>query len=176
MKAKSIQQKGKRFEKDFSKLVENMGLGMARRESGSGNGLRKGDIAWAIHKTAELKNQPSAFPKKLLEWIEQAERQDIGHYGWVLILRDPRKPESAMEGFAILDMRQYLELELAGKEPKSKEPDRELKRKIERLGYSASAWLKIVEARNETEEMWKLKRIKQDAKDVIKLLDYKFIK
>lgn len=170
MKAKSIQQKGKRFEKDFSRLVESIGLGFARRESGSGNGLRKGDIAWTLKKTAELKNQPSAFPKKLLDWIEQSEKQDIGRYGWVLILRDPRKAESAMQGFAVLDMHQYLELELAGKEPKSKEPDRELKRKLERLGYSISGWMKIAEEKNEREEVWKLRQMKQDVKEVIKLI------
>lgn len=169
MKKKSAQAKGKRFEKMVAELVTSMGFGLARRESGSGNGLNKGDIAWSIPKTPELKNQPSRFPKKLLDWIEQSERQDVAHRGWVLILRDPRAAEAKLKAFAVIDMHQYLDLEMIAKAPKSKEPDRDLKYKMERVKRCAHDCMKIAEERDQE---WKFKDLKMAANEIIKLLDY----
>ena len=44
MLSKSIQQKGKRAEKEVANRIERAGLGKARREAGSGNGKNKADI------------------------------------------------------------------------------------------------------------------------------------
>lgn len=169
MKAKSAQAKGKRFEKMVAELVVSMGFGKAQRQAGSGNGMNKGDISWSIPRVPELKNQPSKFPVCLLEWIEQAEKQDLAKEGWVLILRDPRVPEVKLKGFAVIDMHDYLEFEMAKKAPKSKEPDKDLKYRLERLRKLAHDCMKIAEVR---EDEWKFRDLKMTAGDVIKLLDY----
>lgn len=169
MKSKSAQAKGKRFEKMVAELVVSMGFGKAMRQAGSGNGMNKGDISWSIPRVPELKNQPSKFPKALLEWIEQAEKQDLAKEGWVLILRDPRAPEVKLRAFAVLDMHEYLELELVKKAPKSKEPDRDLKYRLERLKKLAHECMKLAEER---EDEWKFRDLKMTAGDVIKCLNY----
>ena len=57
MLSKSRIEKGKRFEKMIAKDIEAEGLGMARREVGSGSGKKKGDIASNLPFLIEAKNQ-----------------------------------------------------------------------------------------------------------------------
>lgn len=167
MKAKSAQQKGKRFEKAVAKIVEEMGLGKAQRQSGSGNGQYKGDISWSLLKTPELKNQPSKFPKILLEWIEQSEKQDLGHYGWVLIIRDPRYAEDKLQAFAVLDMVEYFELEKKAVGSRTDNPDKDLKYKIERIKRLAQDCIKLTDNR---QEIWKFKDLKMSCAMLLKTL------
>ena len=169
MKSRSANEKGKRFEKAVAALVTQMGLGLAKREAGSGNGQFKGDIAWSLKKTPELKNQPAKFPKILIDWIEQSESQDLGHQGWVLILRDPRKAEAALQGFAVLDMHQYLELELAAMAPKTENPDRDFKYAIDRLIRCTTTVMRLAEDRDTS---WKFQDLKMACREVLKRLSH----
>lgn len=165
MKARSASAKGKRFEKAVAKIVVEMGLGKAQRQSGSGNGLFKGDISWSLLKTPELKNQPASTPKILIKWIEQAEEQDLGHYGWVLIIRDPRRSEENLGGFAVLDMIEYLELEKKALGSRAENPDRDLKYKIERVKRLAHECMMLAEER---EAQWKFRDLKMSCGEMLK--------
>lgn len=135
--------KGKRFENWICDQIDLEGLGPARREIGSGNGKRKGDIAWPGVRTIEAKNEASV-PEWLLKRVQQAQAQDIGHYGWVLVIRDPRAPEANFRAFAVMDFNDYLTLEKAAKEPKLSEPTREFRWKLSRLVESAKSVLKDI--------------------------------
>jgi len=130
MRPKSIIEKGKRFEKRIAKEVEAEGLGMARREIGSGSGKKKGDVAASIPFLIEAKNQHSVKIKAIFNWIDQAKRQaEIGNYDrnkWALVFRDSRTPETNPEIYAIIDMWEFLHLLKRSKEPMIKKPDRQM--------------------------------------------------
>lgn len=133
MKPKTAIEKGKRFENYVAKEIEAEGLGMARREIGSGSGKRKGDIFSSLPFLLECKNQ------KHLNWwqsITQAQKQaQEGNWDrnkWCLIVRDPRKPEF-QECYAMIDLWEFLKLLKKNSEPRIKEPDKDLKWRLENL-------------------------------------------
>ena len=127
MKPRSRIQKGRRFEKYICQEIENMGLGKARRESGSGSGKYKGDIFADLPFLIEAKNQKTI---KLLEWVEQAKKQaEIGNWDgnkWALIIRNPKSPEDSPDCLAVIDMWEWLKLLKKDKEPMIKQPDKDL--------------------------------------------------
>lgn len=134
MKPKSAHNKGKRFENYVAKEIEAEGLGMARREIGSGSGTRKGDIFSSLPFLLECKNQ------KHLNWwqsITQAQKQaQEGNWDrnkWCLIVRDPRTSEDNSECYAIIDMWEFLKLLKKDSEPLIKEPDKDLKWRLVNL-------------------------------------------
>jgi hypothetical protein len=143
MLSKSIIEKGKRFEKMIAKDIEAEGLGMARRETGSGSGLKKGDIASNLPFMIEAKNQKTICIQK---WIRQAKEQArIGNYNpnkWALVFKDPATPEANPEVYAVIDFYEFLKLLKKDKEPIIKEQDREIKWKLQRLIESAKAVIK----------------------------------
>lgn len=136
MKLESAQKKGKKFEKLVAKEVEAEGLGIARREAGSGSGLRKGDIAASLPFLLECKNQNISI-KVFLGWIDQAKRQaEIGNWSlekWALIFKDPRSTEANPEIYAVIDFWEFLKLLKRYSEPRIKKPDRKLKYDLEDL-------------------------------------------
>lgn len=146
MKPESAIKKGKRFEKMIAREIEDMGLGIAREERGSGSGKYKGDIAANLPFLLECKNQ-----KKLAWWdaIDQAKRQaKQGNWDqdkWALVIRDQRSPESSPIIYTVMDFWQFLELLKKNSEPLVKAPDRELKWKILRLIADAKAVLRDLE-------------------------------
>ncbi len=134
MKGKSAVAKGKRFEDFIAKEIEAEGLGQARREIGSGSGLRKGDIYANLPFLIEAKNQ------KNIQWwqsIDQAKDQArIGNWDsqkWALVVRDPRTPETNPGCYAVIDMWQFLKLLKKNSEPLTKEPDKQFKYDLENL-------------------------------------------
>jgi len=143
MTPQSAKAKGKRFEEVVCQEIEKMGLGFAHREIGSGSGKRKGDIFSNLPFLFEVKNQ------KALNWwesINQAKRQaQEGNWHqdkWALVIRDPKTSETNPNCYALIDMWQFLELLKKDQEPKIKEPDRELKWKLENLKNTISQVLK----------------------------------
>lgn len=126
MNPKSSIEKGKRFEKFICREIEDIGLGKARREAGSGSGKYKGDIFTDLPFLLEAKNQQTI---KILEWIEQAQDQaQKGNWDrnkWALIIRNPKKPEFE-ESFAVIDLYEFLELLKKDREPMIKQPDKDL--------------------------------------------------
>jgi len=146
IKSQSRINKGKRFEKLIAQEIEAEGLGIARREIGSGSGRRKGDIASSIPFLLECKNQPSAKIQTILNWIDQAKSQaEKGNWSpekWALIFRDSRTPESRPDIYAVIDFWEFLKLMKKDQAPRIKQPDREMRWKIQRLIDSAKAVLK----------------------------------
>jgi len=134
VKPKSRIEKGKRFEKLIAKEIEAEGLGLARREDGSGSGKKKGDIAANLPFLIEAKNQKTI---KIQEWIRQAKSQaEMGNWSadkWALVFRDPRSPEANPKIYAVIDFWEFLKLLKKDSEPRIKEPDRDLKYKLEHL-------------------------------------------
>ena len=134
MKPKTRIEKGKRFEKQIAQEIQDAGFGLARREAGSGSGLRKGDIASNLPFLIEAKNQKTI---KIQEWIRQAKSQaKIGNYDpdkWALVFKNPESPDANPEMFITIDFYQFLDLMKTAEQPKIKKPDREMKYKIERF-------------------------------------------
>lgn len=134
MKPKSKIQKGKNGEKIVCERIERAGLGSARRESGSGNGKRKGDIFCNLPFLIEHKNQKTIH---FLDWIDQAKEQArIGNADqnkYCLTIQDPRTSQVNPEIYAVIELDEFLELLKRNQEPKLKMPDRNLKWKLEKL-------------------------------------------
>lgn len=145
MKPKSAIEKGKRFEKLIAHEIELSGLGMARREVGSGSGLKKGDIAASIPFLIEAKNH-NVRMKKILDWIDQskdqAEKGNASSEKWALVFKDPRSPEARPEIYAVIDFWQFLSLLRKDREPKIKEPDREMRYHLESLKVAVNRVIK----------------------------------
>ena len=135
MKPKSAIEKGKRGENQVCELIEMSGLGKSTRTPGSGSGKKKGDIFNNLDFLIEVKNQATL---KIPEWIRQAKEQArIGNYDpdkWALVYKETDAPQMRPEGFnVILDFVEWLELLKRNEAPKVKEPDRELKYRLESM-------------------------------------------
>ena len=136
MNTRSALNKGKRAEKEVCRRIERAGLGEARREAGSGNGQKKGDVFANIPFLLEVKNQATI---KYGEWIKQAKEQArIGHsdsnkWGLVIVSPDGVQEPERMEMTITIELDEFLEILKRNQEPKIKVPDRNLKYKLERL-------------------------------------------
>ena len=134
MKPQSKKNKGSRFERLIAKEIELAGLGKAHRELMSGGGWRKGDIASSLPFLIEAKNQKRI---DINRWIDQAKREaEQGNWDrdkWALVFKDPRTPETRPDIYTIIDFWEWLKLLKKNQAPKIKEPDRQLKWKLEKL-------------------------------------------
>jgi|GEM_PF-1650328 len=168
MLSKSIQQKGKRAEKEVANRIERAGLGKARREAGSGNGKNKADIFANIPFLIEVKNQKTI---KFQEWIKQAKEQaKIGNSDpnkWCLVIIDPSGVQSPerMEIYATIELDEFLGLLKRSANPRVKEPDKEMARLMER----AREFCRRLE-KDET-DVYSYKRFKMLATEIMKKLD-----
>jgi len=168
MLSKSIQQKGKRAEKEVARRIEVAGLGKARREAGSGNGKMKADIACNLPFLLEVKNQKTI---KFQEWIKQAKEQArIGNSDpnkWCLVIIDPSGVQSPerMEIYATIEFDEFLGLLKRSANPRVKEPDKEMARLMER----AREFCRRLE-KDET-DVYSYKRFKMLATEIMKKLD-----
>lgn len=167
MKSKSKLEKGKRAEKEVARRIERAGLGKARREAGSGSGKNKADIACNLPFLLEVKNQKTIM---FQNWIRQAKEQArIGNSDpnkWGLVVVDPagvQDPER-MEMYATIELDEFLSLLKKNSEPKIKEPDRELKWKLEKL----KDYCRFIE-KNPADIYW-AKRVKLLTSQIIKEL------
>ncbi len=140
MKPYTAKQKGKNFENWCAKQIEEMGLGKAGREIGSGSGKMKGDIRSNLPFLLECKNQRAV---KWWEFIGQAKSQaQIGNYDkekWALIVKDPKSvdPTYTSTGetiaYAVISYHEFLKLLKKEKESIIKQPDKELKWRLQKL-------------------------------------------
>jgi len=145
MLAKSNIQKGRRFENYIAKEITLAGLGKATREIGSGSGTRKGDIACNLPFLLEVKNQKTVnFLASLDQSVKQAEQGNFDRDKWALITRDPRYPEFDRV-YATIDFWEFLKLLRKDKEPKIKQPDRQVAWQLKTLISSAKTVLKELE-------------------------------
>jgi len=137
MKPKTRIEKGKLAEKEVARRIERAGLGQARRSAGSGNGNRdKGDLVSGLKFLLEIKNEKTT---NFLSNVDQSKHQaEIGNYDfnkWCLVTVDPRgvqEPER-MTMYATIELDELLSLFKKNSESKVKEPDRNLKLKLELL-------------------------------------------
>lgn len=149
MKAKSAKAKGCRFESFIAEQIRESGIDpKARRQMMSGAGFDKGDIASSIPFTIEVKNQKVMH---LLEWIEQAKSQaqksNTDSDKWVLMIRNPSKPEF-QEVFVVMDFGQWLELLKSTKdtvEIEVESDNRELKWAVQNLKVAVNKVIKELE-------------------------------
>lgn len=145
MKPEQRKKKGARFERFIAHEIEASGLGKAGREANSGAGFRKGDIACNLKFLLETKNEKyvNLLPN-IDQAKEQAEKGNQWPEKWALISRDPRYPEFE-KVYATIDFWQFLELLKREQEPMVKEPDKDMKWKLNRLIESAKSVIKILE-------------------------------
>ena len=144
MKPKSNIQKGKRFEEYICQQIEEMGLGTARREIGSGSGKRKGDIFADLPFLIEAKNQKSlSWGQSIDQAVQQANVGNENPDKWALIVRDPRYPEFE-KTYVVIDFHEFLKLLKKDSSPLIKEPDRQLKYALSRLKESINQVNKLL--------------------------------
>ena len=144
MQPKSAIAKGKKLEEFVAEAIQIAGLGKSIRTPGSGSGNRfKGDLFNNLEFMFEIKNEENPH---FLQNIKQARRQaEIGNWNrdkWILVQRNPESPQNNPELFAVMDFYKLLELLKKNSEPKTKEPDRELKWKLEKLKQIAKEIIK----------------------------------
>ena len=149
IKIQSARAKGKALEDYISQEIRRKGLDrMAMRQIGSGSAIWKGDINTKM----KVLGRPAVFEaknQKNIQWwqsIDQAKKQaEMGNFNpdkWALVVRDPRTPEDRPSVYALIDFWQFLELQKRAKEPKIKEPDRELKYLLTRLKETCNKVIK----------------------------------
>lgn len=133
MEIQSAKAKGKRYENYIAERIREMDIdSRAGREIGSGSGKAKGDIRSTIDFLIEAKNQATInWNKSINQAEEQAKRGFHNPDRWLLVVRDPNKPEFD-RSFAVMDFEQFLILYKKAMEPKLANPDRELKYLMER--------------------------------------------
>jgi len=145
MKIKSSKEKGKRFEKFICHQIEEMGLGKSTRTPGSGSGKLKADIFSNLDFSLECKNEVQTnFLPNIDQTKKEAEQGNWSKEKWALITRDPRFPEF-QEVYATIDLWQFLELLKKGSEPLIKEPDKDLKWKLQSLKQICQSIIKRLE-------------------------------
>ncbi len=135
MKPKSVQQIGKKFANWCNDQIEEMGLGKAVLTPGSGSGNRyKGDSFNKLDFLLEYKSErrPS-WKGNIAQAKRQAEQGNYDSDKWIMVQRDPESPQANPQAFAVIDYIQLLKLLKKNSEPLIKEPDRDLKWKLQSL-------------------------------------------
>ena len=174
MKSKTARAKGQSFERYIAKELTANGFGKAHREVMSGGGFRKGDIYCPNFPfMIEAKNQAVV---KINEWVDQSKREtQIGFHDpdkWVLMFKDTRTPNNNPTIYALTDFYQFLQLCKKDSEPLIKEPDRELKFKLEDLKRRSNNIIKKLTAlKTEDRSLkWEIEDYKQRIQTIIKEL------
>ena len=145
MNPSSIKNKGRRFEKFITKQIEGAGLGKACRTPGSGSGQNKGDVFSGLDFMIEAKNEAQTnFLPNVDQAVKEAEEGNTYKDKWSLVTRDPRYPEFERV-YVTMDFYEWLELLKKSKEPLIKEPDRDMRYKLQRLIQTAKDVIKGLE-------------------------------
>ena len=173
MKPRSVIEKGKRFANYCNHQIEEIGLGRACNTPGSGSGRLKGDSFNNLDFLLEYKNEKS-FPKQVIKNIKQAKIQsEKGNYQkekWALVVRNPETPESNPEVFAIIDFWEFLKLLKRNSDPMIKQPDKEMRSRLEWLKSSLSSAQLELKDHAEWDGVWKMDRAKKAINEVLKIL------
>ena len=174
MKPKTAIQKGKDFEIHIAKELGLNGFSESRRESGSGSGLKKGDVFCPDFPfLIEAKNQKVV---KINEWVDQSKRQaEIGFHDrekWVLMFKDTRTPNKNPTIYAVCDFYAFLDLAKRFNEPRIKEPDYNLKREVEALKYRSQGLIRKLNKLEPKDQrlIWEIEDFKKVCKNIEKLL------
>lgn len=168
MRKKSTREIGKELEEWIAERFKITGLDKkARPQKMSGAGLNKGDIWNKLNLCIEAKNRKS-FKMK---WFEQADKDSLGHQEPIIVWHQPEKlPGEDVK--VVLNWDYFEKLLLSAQQPKSKDPDRELRREIENLKNSAQSVIKKLKQLeiSDRDFQWKVERLVSQAKNIIKIL------
>jgi len=130
MKPRSASAKGKELEKHVQHRLRVTGLDTgAYRTPGSGSGYDKGDVGNSLNLAIECKNT-KAFHAAAF-W-KQARREAVGDYARpVLVWHPPQTPLD--DSLVMIEWSHFEELLLKSKQPRTENPDRDFRYKLERL-------------------------------------------
>jgi len=141
----SAKSKGREMEKAVVNMIKEKGLdSRARRTSGSGSGLDKGDISTCLqilgrNANLEVKNQKVM---SFESWWKQTEKQTLGLAEPVLVFKFHDEPMAAAK--TVIYFETLLNLIKKAREPKiNLTTNREEKFKVERAVEALKAVLKI---------------------------------
>ena len=172
MKSKTAKAKGSNFERYIAQELTANGFGKAHRELMSGGGFRKGDIYCpSFPFMIEAKNQAVY---KINQWVDQSKREtQQGFYDpdkWCLMFKDYRSPNINPTIFVLTDFYQFLQLAKKNSEPLIKQPDNDLKFKLEDLKRRSNNILKKFKAlKTEDRSLnWDLEDYKQRIQTILK--------
>jgi len=136
-------EKGKQLEKFVFNLIKSKGLdNRAHRTPGSGSGKEKADISTSLtilgrNANIEVKNQNTlAIP----QWWKQTEKQTLGYGEPLLIFKLKGRPDES--ALCLITFETLLDLLVKLQGPKTINPDREFKWKLERLKNDINSLLK----------------------------------
>jgi len=105
MKPKSAIQKGKDLENYVAEQLSAHDVDiMAKRQTGSGNGKKKGDIHTSLGWTIECKNTKNFNWKSA---AEQVARESMGYQKEVIVWHPPKKPLG--DSIAIINLEEFIE-------------------------------------------------------------------
>ena len=140
MSVKNTRQKGRKLVKIILERIKREVDNGAYEVVGSGAGLDKGDIRIpSLDLVAEVKNCETI---SMAKWVKQAEREGLQHSKTALMWRHPKSPLDNPEIRVDIGLDYFIEIVQRYSEPRIKQPDREMRWKIQRLIDSAKAVLK----------------------------------
>jgi len=138
MSVQNTRQKGRRFVKEIIDIFRREIDEATYEVVGSGAGPDKGDVRVPkLDLVIEAKDHKKI---SVAQWIEQAEEEGLGFSDYALIWKHPRNKEFYVD----IPLNYFIELLKKYEEPKIKEPDRELKWKLNHLKTSINQVLKEI--------------------------------
>lgn len=137
----NTRQKGRSFVKKIIAVLDIYFPKIAHEVSGSGSGNReKGDIRIdSLNLVIEAKDCKKI---SMADWTVQTERQGMTGDRTALIWRHPASPSMNPEMRVDISMDYFIELLQRSAEPKTQNPDRDFKWKVENLKRAANEVLK----------------------------------
>jgi len=167
MRKKSTHEIGKELEEWIAKRLRITGLDKnARFQKQSGAGLNKGDVWNKLNICFEAKNR-KVFK---MSWFKQAEKDSLGYQEPVVVWHHPEK---LFENIKVVLNWDYFETLLcSAQQPKTENPDRELRWKLEKLKSAAKIVIKKLKQLeiSDREYQWKIEQLITQSNNVIKIL------
>ena len=131
----NTKQKGRKLVKEIVRRLKEEDLS-CYEVVGSGAGLLKGDIrVESLDLVIEAKKHKQL---SMLNWVKQSEKEGLGYNKTALAWQIPNTPDIRID----ISFEYFCELLKRAQEPKIKEPDREMRYKIQRAVESLKALLK----------------------------------
>ena len=141
MMPRSAIQKGKELENFVVEKIRTSGLDIhAKRQEGSGNGLKKGDIYTALDWTIECKNTKNFNYK---EAAAQVQRESMGYQHEAIIWHPPQRPLG--DSIVIINIDEFIDLLKQKQKGMSRDEifnKREFKYNLEKLCFHAKQVIK----------------------------------
>ena len=140
----NTRQKGRAFSLKIIDILNRDAQAVCHEVVGSGSGNReKGDIRCTRYGlVVEAKDQKQI---NLAQWTKQADSQVASHEKSVVMWRHPKSPSANPEIRVDMDISYFIELLLKSGDPQIKREDRDFLYKVKRLKQSAHDVIKELE-------------------------------